>query len=72
MNADILKQIPRHEALILIKAVGLRKKYEQVMIMKYVEDLSYIEIGDRINLTEKSVSNLMVKARRQFDKFTGS
>lgn len=72
MNADILKQIPRHEALILIKAVGLRKKYEQVMIMKYVEDLSYIEIGDKINLTEKSVSNLMVKARRQFDKFTGS
>lgn len=72
MNADILKDINRYEAEILIRSCGLRKKYERVLLLKYVDDLSYQEIGDRIGMTEKSVSNLMVKARKQFDKFIGS
>ncbi len=69
---DILANVNRFEAEILIRSCGLRKKYERVLLLKYVDDLSYQEIGGKIGMTEKSVSNLMVKARKQFDKFIGS
>lgn len=39
-KADRLKEIRPNDALILIKSVGLRKKYEQVLIMRYVYDMS--------------------------------
>ncbi len=71
MNADILKQIPRHEALILIKAVGLRKKYENVLIMRYYDDMSIDEISDKLCIEYNSVQKQITRARKQFDKFTG-
>lgn len=66
---DILSNVNRFEAEILIKSCGLRRKYERVLMLKYVDDLSYQDIADELGMTEKSVSNLLVKARKQFDKF---
>lgn len=66
---DLLSNVNRFEAEILIKACGLRRKYERVLMLKYVDDLSYQDIADELGMTEKSVSNLLVKARKQFDKY---
>ena len=70
MNADILKELRPKEALIVIKAVGLRKKYEDVLIMRYVEELSCQEIADeRLHMEVESVRNLVYKSRKQFEKY---
>ena len=70
MNADILKQVNTHQALILIKSAGLRKKYEDILIMRYVDDLSCMDIADQKQMEVESIRNLVWKARKQFDKFT--
>lgn len=70
MNADILKNVNTHEAMVLIKSAGLRKKYEDVLIMRYVDDLSCQDIADIKHLEVESVRNLVWKARKTFDKFT--
>ena len=69
MKADILKELRPSVALLLIKTVDLRKKYEEILIMKYVEDLSYKEISDKLGMEEESVKNLASKARKQFDRY---
>lgn len=69
MKADILKELRPSVALLLIKTVDLRKKYEEILIMKYVEDLSYKEISDKLGMEEESVKNLACKARKQFDRY---
>ena len=70
IKADILKNIKTHQALLLIKASGLRKKYEDVLIMRYVKDMSCQEIADKKCMEVESVRNLVWKARKQFDKRT--
>lgn len=70
VNADILKQVNTHQALILIKSAGLRKKYEDILIMRYVDDLSCMDIADKKQMEVESIRNLVWKARKQFDKFT--
>lgn len=70
MNADILKNINTHQALLIIKATGLRKKYEEVLIMRYVDDLSCNDIADIKHIEVESARNLVWKARKQFDKYT--
>lgn len=70
MNADILKSIPTHEALILIKSVGLRKKYEDILIKRYVDDMSCIDIADEKHMEVESIRNIVWKARKQFEKYT--
>lgn len=70
MNADILKQVNTHQALLLIKSAGLRKKYEDILIMRYVDDLSCMDIADMKQMEVESIRNLVWKARKQFDKFT--
>ena len=69
MKADILKELRPSVALLLIKTVDLRKKYEEILIMKYVEDLSYKEISDKLGMEEESVKNLACKGRKQFDRY---
>lgn len=70
MKADILKQVNRYQAELMIKSCGLRKKYEDVLIMNYVEDLSHQEIADKLNMTRESVGNLVTKSRKLFEKYT--
>lgn len=47
--------------------VGLRKKYQQVLILKYIDELSNYEIGLRMGYTSETVANLLSKARKQFN-----
>ncbi len=68
-SSDALKNISRYEARLRIVSVGLRKKYENVLIMKYVDDLSSQEIADKLSIEEGSARNLVCKARKQFDKY---
>ena len=70
MNADILKEVNANKARVLIKSAGLRKKDEQVLIMRYVYGMSYQDISDILGITEKSVSNLVTKTRKLFQKYT--
>ena len=68
-RADILKELRPNEALLLIKSVGLRKKYEQILIMRYVHDMSCTEIADTLNMEVQSVRNRVCKARKLFEKY---
>lgn len=68
-RADILKELRPNEALLLIKSVGLRKKYEQILIMRYVHDMSCTEIADNLNMEVQSVRNRVCKARKLFEKY---
>lgn len=68
MNANILKQVNTKEALILIKSAGLRRKYENVLIKRYVEDKSCIEIADDLGIEVESARNLVSKARKKFEQ----
>lgn len=68
-KADILKELRPNEALLLIKSVGLRKKYEQILIMRYVHDMSCTEIADKLNMEVQSIRNRVCKARTMFDKY---
>lgn len=70
MNADVLKEVNANKARVLIKSAGLRKKDEQVLIMRYVYGMSYQDISDILGITEKSVSNLVTKTRKLFQKYT--
>ena len=56
-KANRLKEIRPNDALILIKSVGLRKKYEQVLIMRYVYDMSCTEIADALCVEEQSMQS---------------
>jgi DNA-directed RNA polymerase specialized sigma24 family protein len=69
-KADILKEILPKEALILIKSVGLKRKYEKILIMRYVYDMSCTEIADALNVEVQTARNKVCKARKMFDKFT--
>lgn len=56
--------------MLLIKAAGLRKKYEEILIMRYVKDMSCQDIADKKCMEVESVRNLVWKARKQFNKYT--
>lgn len=68
MSSDLQKQLSRlsKRALrLLIESVGLRKKYREVLIYKYVDELSNYDIGVRMGYTADTVANLLCKARKQ-------
>ena len=39
--------------------------YKQVLILKYIEDMSVIEIGEALHRTPKSVEGILSRARRE-------
>jgi hypothetical protein len=40
---DILKELSEAQALIMIKSANLRKKYEEILILRYVENKSVVK-----------------------------
>lgn len=70
MNADILKNVKPADALIIIKAAGLRRKHEEILKMRYVDDLSCYEIADIKHVEVETARNMVWKARKQFEKYT--
>ncbi|RHB08799.1 hypothetical protein DW907_02615 [Holdemanella biformis] len=71
-KANRLKEVRPNDALILIKSVGLRKKYEQVLIMRYVYDMSCTEIADALHMEAQTIRNRVCKARKMFDKYVSN
>ena len=69
MKALELKRLRPKEALLVIKAAGLRKKYENILIQKYVLDMSIKEIADKEQKEEQTIKNELTKARKVFDSF---
>jgi RNA polymerase sigma-70 factor (ECF subfamily) len=54
----------------LIDAVAsLPEKYKMLIYLKYIEGLSYKEIGDRLKLTESLVESRVFTARRKLAAF---
>lgn len=51
---------------LLISNIGLKRKYRDVLLYKYVEEKTNYEIGLIMGYTSESVANLLVKARRSF------
>lgn len=50
---------------ILLPSLQLKKKYEEILWLYYVEELNHFEISDRMNITKESVGNLLCKARKE-------
>lgn len=69
MNVDDLKDLRPKEALIVIKSLGLRQKYEKRLIQRYVEELSCTDIADLENKEVQTIRNEVSKARKIFNKF---
>lgn len=69
MNAKELSRMRPRDALLIIKALGLRKKHENILIMRYVEELNSEEISEKLCITPESVNNLVCEARKEFDKY---
>lgn len=61
---DILKELSETQVLIMIKSANLRKKYESILIMRYVYNKSCSEIADELG---KEVFDKML----QYDITTG-
>lgn len=70
MNADILKQVKPSDAYLIIKAAGLRRNHEEILKMRYVDDLSCYEIAEIKHVEVETARNMVWKARKQFEKYT--
>lgn len=63
---DILKTISEKQAMIMIKSANLRKKYEEILIMRYVENMSCQEIADLKGKELQTIRNEVCIARKKF------
>lgn len=70
MEANRLKELLPKEALLVIKSVGLRTKYEKRLIQRYVDDLSCYDIADAEHKEVQTIRNEVSKARKLFEKYT--
>lgn len=69
MVVDDLKDLRPQEALLIIKALGLRKKHEELLIMRYVDELSCEDIADQKCKEVQTIRNEVCKARKIFNKY---
>ena len=63
---DILKTISEKQAMIMIKSANLRKKYEEILIMRYVDNMSCQEIADLKGKELQTIRNEVCTARKKF------
>lgn len=63
-----LKDYGKAALPVLIPLVGLKTKQERALIGFYVEEKSYYELADELNMTTESVGNLICKAKKEFNK----
>lgn len=60
-----LKQMSKTAIAMLIKCAGLQRKYKTILTLRYVDELSIYEIGEKMGYTKESATNLLSKARKQ-------
>lgn len=63
---DILTTMNERQLLLLIKSCNLRKKYEDILIMRYVENMSCQEIADLKGKELQTIRNEVCTARKKF------
>lgn len=63
---DILKELSETQVLIMIKSANLRKKYENILIMRYVYNKSCSEIADELGKEVQTIRNKVCTARKKF------
>lgn len=62
---NLLKRMSKVYLKLIISSIGLKYRYEKVLWLFYVEEKSHVEIAEEMNLTKKSIGNLITKARKQ-------
>lgn len=50
---------------ILLPSLQLKRKYEEVLRLYYIDELNHYEIADKLHVTKESVGNLLCKARKE-------
>lgn len=63
---DILTTMNERQLLLLIKSCNLRKKHEDILIMRYVENMSCQEIADSKGKELQTIRNEVCTARKKF------
>lgn len=65
---DLIAELDNHLAGQLINRVleNLGEKYREVMILRFLEEKSYIEIADILRLPVSTVGNLIARGKKQF------
>ncbi len=63
-----LSRLSKQAIKLLIESIGLRRKYRDVLLYKYVHEMSNYDIGIHMGYTSDSVANLLCKARKQLQQ----
>lgn len=63
-----LSRLSKQAIKLLIESIDLRRKYRDVLLYKYVHEMSNYDIGIHMGYTSDSVANLLCKARKQLQQ----
>lgn len=63
-----LKEYGKAVLPVLVPLVGLKDKQARVLIGFYVEERSYFELAEELQMTTESIGNLICKAKKEFNK----
>lgn len=63
-----LSRLSKQAIKLLIESIGLRRKYRDVLLYKYVHEMSNYDIGIHMGYTSDSVANLLCKTRKQLQQ----
>lgn len=62
-----INKISKVALRIIVTSIGLKMKYESVLLMYYVDEKNYHEIAEILCLREQSVKNLVCKAKKELE-----
>lgn len=68
LTPEVLLEKKEDNKMMLKIIDALPKKYREVIILKYFEDLSYKEISEHLNISEKKVESWLYLARKNITK----
>lgn len=63
-----LSRLSKQAIKLLIESIGLKRKYRDVLLYKYVHEMSNYDIGIHMGYTSDSIANLLCKARKQLQQ----
>lgn len=63
---DIFKELSEEQVLIMIKSANLRRKYEEILMQRYVYNLSCSEIAEQKKKELQTIRNEVCIARKKF------
>ena len=62
--SKVLNTLSKITLKIVIHGIGLKKKQEKALMMKYVDEASIYEIAEELGMTYESTSNFLCKSRK--------